>query len=228
MKHDTPLARVLGLAFLVALSVVIGACEEDRRRAAIDEDDDDDGSSDTDSDGDSDTDTDSDGTPGEPSFGSGSSFGSVEEMLDYLNEQRQAYDFHDRYKGFPFGGGQYHQSYTWPLTFDWDDGVAAAAQTEADAVAGSGTPSGQETVASGPGGETLFLDGLNSPHYMVSAKERAGAFDTQECALCNANPIMRMAVYYHDPGWDGPVLDTIGIGAADAGGGDTWWVMIFE
>ena len=162
----------------------------------------------------------------EPSFGSGSHFDSVMAMFDYVNGQRTSYQPHDRYKGFPFGGGSYHTNVTWPITFTWSAAAAATAQAEANAVAAGGTPSGSETD-SNPGANHLFIAGLNTADYMVTAQESAGAFSTDQCTLCNSNPFMRMAVFYHDPGGDGPVLTELGIGAA-AVGADTWWVLKFE
>lgn len=164
------------------------------------------------------------GAGGGPSFGQ-SNFGSVTEMFDYVNMERQGYAPHDRYRGFPFQG-EYHQMTTWPLVLEWDDAAAELAQAEADAVAGGAAPSGQPTFAN-PGVEPIYVSGVNTDTYMVSGVERPGLFETETCTLCNSNPFMRMAVYYHDPGGAGPVLTRIGIGAADMGNGNTWWVFRF-
>jgi len=159
-------------------------------------------------------------------IGSGSHFGAVMEFFDYVNEKREGYSNHDRYAGFPFSGGYYHTNVTWPYTMQWSDTAAAAAQAEANAVAGGATPSGTQTFAN-PGQLPIYVDGLNTGDYMVGGKERPGSFTTETCTLCNSNPFMRMAVFYHDPNGDGPVLTRLGIGAADLGNGDTWWVMRF-
>jgi hypothetical protein len=73
----------------------------------------------------------------------------------------------------------------------------------------------------------VYIANLNTATYMVGGKERAGSFPTSTCTLCNSNPMMRMGVFYHDPGGDGPVLTRIGVGAADLGDGSTWWVIRF-
>lgn len=160
-------------------------------------------------------------------FGSGSAFTSVDEMLDYQNEQRQGYESHERWRGFPFGAGEYHSEVTWPMTMGWSEAAAGIAQAEADAVAGGATPQGDETEGN-PGVAHLFVSGLDTAEYMVSGPEEADSFGTEACAICNSNPFMRMAVIYHDPGGQGPVLTTMGIGAADLGNGDTWWVFRFD
>jgi hypothetical protein len=147
-------------------------------------------------------------------------------MFDYVNEMRESYQPHDRYKGLPFAGGGYHSNVTWPMSMAWNEDAAAEAQAEADAVAGGSSPSGFETM-SNPGANHLFVDGVNTATYMVTAKESSGMFSTEMCTLCNSNPFMRMSVFYHDPGGDGPVLTSLGVGAA-AVGADTWWVLTFE
>ena len=168
----------------------------------------------------------SDAGSGGATFGSGSFFSSVDEFFDYVNEKRQSYAPHDRWAGFPFAGGYYHDNVTWPYVMQWSDAAAIAAQAEADAVAGGAAPSGQETGAN-PGQLPIYIDGLNTADYQVGGKERPGSFPTETCTLCNSNGFMRMGVFYHDPGGDGPVLTSLGIGAADMGNGDTWWVMRF-
>jgi len=185
-----------------------------------------DGDSDSDSDGNGDSDSDTDAEPGEPSFGTGSYFDSAEDMLDYVNERRQSYSTHERYKGLPFAGGGYHTNVTWPMLMEGNDSVAADAQGEADAVAGGASPRGFETE-SNPGANHLFMDGVNTGRYMVTGMESGGVFSTEQCTMCNSNPFARMAVFYHDPGGDGPVLTSVGVGAS-AVGADTWWVLIFE
>ncbi len=164
------------------------------------------------------------GGAGGASFGD-SAFGSVQEMFDYMNGERQSYEPHDRYRGFPFGG-EYHMTVTWPMVMQWSDEAAALAQAEADAVAQGAGPTGQMTFAN-PGADPLFVDGVNTANYMVSGPERPGNFETDTCTLCNSNPFMRMAVFYQDPGGQGPVLTKVGIGAADMGNGNTWWVFRF-
>ena len=224
------------LAVTIPLAAWIGCTESDidDDSSADDDDDgadddasDDDGGDDDGSDDDvGDDDGGDDDAGGDPSFGSGSNFDSVDGMLAYFDDQRAGYWNHDRWRGLPFYGS-YHSNFTWPMSFQWDAALAAEAQVEADAVAGGAAPTGSETDGN-PGTEHLWIDGVNTAHYMVSGKETSGIWDTQESALGCENPFMRMGVYYQDPGGEGPVLDRIGIGASDAGGGATWWVMVFE
>jgi hypothetical protein len=224
MTPTHTLASTLALAALLALA---GCPSEDSE----DPQDDDSGGSDDDDatagDDDDDVSGDDDDAAAESSFGSGSNFDSVDGMLAYVNEQRAGYWSHERWKGWPFFGGEYHTNYTWPDAFIWDGGLAAQAQAEADRVASGGAPTGDETDGN-PGVAHLFIDGLYGAPYMVGGPEEANIWESQESALGRENGFMRMAVYYHDYGGDGPVLTKIGIGASDAGGGDTWWVMVFE
>jgi hypothetical protein len=177
-------------------------------------------------DGDGDDAGDGDGDDDGPSFGAGSAFDDVNDMFNYLNDQRLNYQPHSRWKGFPFGQGEYHQNITWPLTMEWSDEAAALAQAEADAVAAGQTPAGQQTAAN-LGQGPLHVYALNTDQYMVSATEYSGKFNTNLCTPCKANGFMRMAVYYHDPGGDGAVMTKLGVGAADMGNGDTRWVFRF-
>ena len=213
------LATLLALA-LVQLGCPSGTLHDDDTDVTDDDDD-----SSVDDDDDDATGDDDDAS--EPSFGSGSYFGSIDGMRAYVNEQRAGYWSHERWKGWPFFGGEYHTNYTWPQDFTWDEGLATQAQAEADRVTAGGTPTGDETDGN-PGVAHLFIDGLYGAPYMVSGPEEANIWGTQESALGRENGFMRMAVYYHDYGGDGPVLTKIGLGASDAGGGDTWWVMVFE
>jgi hypothetical protein len=147
-------------------------------------------------------------------------------MFDYFNQKREGYAPHDRYKGFPFEGG-YHGNVTWPLAMQWSPEAAAIAQAEADAVAAGKAPTGKATFAN-PGAGPLYVDGVNTTTYMVTGVEWAGNFTGGEtCTLCSGNPFARMGLFYQDPGGDGPVLTQVGIGASDAGGGDTVWVYRF-
>jgi hypothetical protein len=198
-----------------------------------DSDGDSDGDTDTDSDSDSDSDvdTDADGdsdTDG-PSFGSGSYFSSVEGFFDYLNDGRINYQSHSRWQGFPFDlvNGYDHYNMTWPLTFSWSDSLAAVAQAEADDVADGGTPSGEPTPAE-IFADPIYIAGVNSSHYVVSGRELSGNFESSNCTLCTSHGMMRHAFYYQDPDGFGPVLTEIGVGAADMGGGDTWWTIVIE
>lgn len=156
--------------------------------------------------------------PGPPSFGSDSDLSSVTAMLEWMNEQRRGYEPHDRYRGLPdFSGrglGEYHTTVTWPIEMEWDECAAAIAQIEADAVASSSTPTGWEVECGG-----LWIEGVSTEQYMLTSKEGF---------MHAVNPFMRQAAYYHDPGGEGPVLTKLGAGAADAGDGTTWWVVVWR
>ncbi len=165
------------------------------------------------------------GSAEEPSFGD-SVFDDVIGMFDYVNGERKGYQPHDRYRGFPLAGG-YHQFVTWPIVLEWSDSAAAIAQAQADAVAGGAAPKGMPTFAN-PGTEPVYVDGVDTTQYMVGGVERPDTFPTEICTMCRSNPAMRMSAFYHDPGGQGPVLTKLGIGAADMGNGDTWWVLRFE
>ncbi|HFE47025.1 MAG TPA: hypothetical protein ENJ18_16330 [Nannocystis exedens] len=171
------------------------------------------------------TDTGTTGGAQDPSFGN-SVLDDVSDMFDYVNGERQDYQPHDRYRGFPLAGG-YHQTVTWPIVLEWSDSAAAIAQAQAQAVAQGAAPKGMPTFAN-PGTEPVYVEGVDTTMYMVEGVERPDQFLTEICTLCNSNPAMRMSVFYQDPGGQGPVLTKLGIGAADMGNGDTWWVLRFE
>jgi hypothetical protein len=222
----------LFLVVILAISFWSG-CDEGRGTAG--DDGDDDGSTDSDSDSDSDADSDSDGDTdsdadtdgdsdadtdddteaGPPSFGESSAFDNVEDMADWINEQRQGYEPHDRYWGIPFSNDHFHGNFTWPIVMTWDDAAAAIAQNAADDIADGTMPSGLISVESG----IIYVSAPCTAPYMVH---------TSEDTMSSVNPFMRMAAYYHDFGGEGPVLDKIGVGASDMGDGNTAWVLVFN
>jgi hypothetical protein len=147
-------------------------------------------------------------------------------MFAYINETRVSYEPHERYGGFPFEGS-YHAQVTWPLVMQWNEQAAALAQAEADAVATGQPPAGKATFYN-PGAGPLYIEGVNSNTYVVTSVEWPGNFTAGEaCTQCASNPFARMGIFYQDPGGNGPVLTQLGIGAADAGNGDTVWVFWF-
>lgn len=166
------------------------------------------------------------GEPVGPSFGSGSAFDDVMQMFEYLNEQRQGYLPHDRWRGLPWTGSQ-HQVETWPVMFTWDDDLADTAQLEADALAAGAAPDGEPATD----GLTppLYVRGVDTAHYVVLGPEEPNSWGMSNMSsLGREHGSARMALYYHDPGGEGPVLQRVGIGASDAGDGSTWWVLVFE
>lgn len=166
------------------------------------------------------------GAPGGPSFGSGSAFSDVMQMFDYVNVNREGYLAHERWRGPPWTGSG-HQTFTWPTTFAWDDDLAVQAQAEADAIAAGGEFHGlPATDGLVP---PIYVDGVDTAHSMVSGYEHAGTWEVEnESSLSYHHGSARQAIYYHDPGGAGPVLTRLGIGAADAGAGDTIWVLVWE
>ncbi len=161
-----------------------------------------------------------------PSFGSGSAFADVMQMFAYINEQREGYLSHERWRGLPWTGSG-HMTMTWPTTFVWDDALAMQAQAEADAIAAGAAFTGSPATD----GVTppIYVAGVDSAHYSVSGYELSQSWDVEnESSLSHHHGSARQAIYYHDPGGEGPVLTRLGIGAADAGAGDTAWVFVWE
>jgi hypothetical protein len=152
-------------------------------------------------------------TPGEPSFGSDATIMDVHEMAAIINGLRNDYSTHDRYWGIPFGVGEFHTTFTWPLEMGWNDAAAAIAQVEADAVAGGEAPGGVDVASSG----YFWVDGVNSSPYMVT---------TDENYMSTANTFGRMSIFYHDFGGHGPVLAGMGLGASARDDGSTVWVLV--
>lgn len=171
----------------------------------------------------------SEGSTGEatgPTFGDGSAFSDVLQMFAYVNEQRQGYLSHERWRGLPWTGSG-HTMHTWPVTFEWDDGLAAMAQAEADALAAGAAPQGSPATD----GLTppIYVAGVDTAHSMVSGREDANSWEVPNTSsLSKEHGSARMAIFYHDPGGQGPVLTRLGIGAADAGDGGTWWTFVWE
>lgn len=160
------------------------------------------------------------------SFGSGSAFDDVMQMFEYLNEQREGYLPHSRWRGLPWTGSQ-HEMVTWPVVFSWDDALAAEAQLEADSLAAGTNPEGSPATD----GLTppLYVRGVDTAHYVVLGPEHPDSWGmSNQSSLGREHGSARMALYYHDPGGAGPVLERVGIGASDAGDGSTWWVLVFE
>jgi hypothetical protein len=173
-----------------------------------------------------------------PTIGSGSNFTTVAGFMDYVNEQRRnyggegGYGRHDRYKGIPWTG-TYHTVTTFPNAFPWDDGLAARAQEEACRLAAGGAVSGTRVDGASPGQKPFWIYGINTADWMISCKEDPGDWEPvpfggdMAFGLHHSNGSSRLGLHYHDFGGDGPVINLVGAGAADAGGGSTWWVLQF-
>jgi hypothetical protein len=174
-----------------------------------------------------------------PSIGSGSEFTTVDGFMDYVNEQRRnyggegGYGRHDRWKGIPWVG-EYHTNTTFPNAFPWDDGLAARAQEEACRLAAGGTVQGERVDGASPGVKPFWIYGINTADWMISCKEDPGDWEPTafggdlKFGLHHSNGSSRLGLHYHDFGGDGPAINLVGAGAADAGGGSTWWVLQFS
>jgi len=157
-------------------------------------------------------------------------FATFDEGVAYLAKGRASYytPQHDPYKGWPanMGDGGYHQTVTFPAAFAWDDGLASAAQDEADRLSGGGSPAG--TAVRGIGGDAeynyFYVDGLNTADWMISTKE-TDHHAVFGWGLCWGNYVAKQMWHYHDFGGDGPAINKWGVGAHDNGDGSTWWVL---
>ena len=75
----------------------------------------------------------------------------------------------------------------------------------------------------------IWIEGVDTGHYVVSGEEKSDSWGVEnQSSMSHHHGSARLAIFYQDPGGAGPVLTQLGIGAADGGGGDTWWVLIFE
>lgn len=206
------------------------------------------GSSDGGSSGGEDPPPSDDGGPG-PDVGACSSFASVEAFFAYVNDERGQYGGmfgtlpHVRYKGLPWQG-ESHEDFTFSTIFSWDDGLAAQAQAQADAIAAGSAPSG--TQSTGSNGlplcsmSPMWIDGLNTASWSIALGETpadwnppaSGSCPPTTFALSPDNQHARMGLFYHDFGGDGPAIHRLGVGAALEHGpvdGEcrVWWVLQF-
>ncbi|MHC4660766.1 MAG: CAP domain-containing protein [Planctomycetota bacterium] len=168
------------------------------------------------------------GTNGTATVSGGSQFASFDEGVAYLVKGRSSFYSHDPYKGWPahMGTGTYHTNHTFPASFGWDDGLASAAQDEADRLAGGGSPNGTSVqgIGSDASYNPFWVDGLNSANWMISTKE-TDHHAVYGWGLCWGNYVAKQMWHYHDFGGDGPAITKWGVGAHDCGNGSTWWVL---
>lgn len=169
---------------------------------------------------------DGDPTPSDPSacsgFQSGAAFGS------WINELRDTYASHDRWRGPPVGG-TYHGDWTFPPQFQWDDELAAEAQARAATLAAGGMPTGL-------GYERVWFDGIDTAAWTITVLEQPGDFEDipftfgdKPFPLHKSNPIARKGLHYHDFGGAEPTIGRMGIAAAvvDEASCHVWWVIRF-
>lgn len=161
----------------------------------------------------------------------GSGCSSPKEMFDYINQMRGEYANHGGYDGYPWKGTN-KDPYTWSVKLSWDDALAKEAQTEADAVAGSGSPKGERFAYQNVGGaEAIWLTGIDTPKYMLSAKSDIN-IEGKGAALeykwhSKGNGTVRMGVFYQTGTDPHANKCKLGVGKADLSDGSVWWVLIF-
>ena len=159
-------------------------------------------------------------------------YAEADELCRYVNAARERSAGHERWRGAP-GRGAYHQTRTWPLTFLRSPDLDRAAAAEAARVAGGGTPAGSVHVDSS-WRRSLWVSGIDTGRVQVTARDEPGDWQpgraARQAALINSNGAARMALYYQDPGGQGPVLTHSGCGGAltPDGRARVWVVILGE
>lgn len=169
--------------------------------------------------------------------GGGTGFSSAKEMFDHVNATRAKYATHIPYDGYPFTGVN-AASRTWALTLTWDDGLAAEAQAEANAVAGGAKPKGTGFPYQPPNpGEGMYLFGIDSARYVVTAMSSSSTLGKDGGGWTSDDPgkwhltsngMYRQAVAYQTGSSSFNKRTKLGVGMADAGSGNVFWVLVFS
>ena len=155
-------------------------------------------------------------------FENGAAFGA------WINDLRQTYASHDRWRGPPVGGS-YHGDWTFPPQFQWDDDLAAEAQELSAVLAAGGTPMGV-------GYERVWFAGIDTAAWTITVLEQPGDFEEipftfgdKPFPLHKSNPIARKGLHYHDFGGAGPTIGRMGVGGTivDEATCHVWWVIRF-
>ncbi|TET33472.1 MAG: hypothetical protein E3J72_16770 [Planctomycetota bacterium] len=161
---------------------------------------------------------------------------TVKDMFDYLNYKREIYAGtgghgtapHGGFDGYPWEGENLPESqpYTWSITFTWDSELAKEAQGEAERLRDGGSPVGRRFKHQSPiGGEPMWLEGLDAPKYMASG---FCSPDTAQYAWWKTNNgTARMALHYQTGTAPYNHKTKLGIGKADTGDNDIWWVFLY-
>jgi hypothetical protein len=172
-----------------------------------------------------------------------SNFTSVMQFHTYLNTERNQYGTgfmpHQRYKGYPWQG-EGHDMFTFSIPFNWDDGLAASAQAEAESLAAGAAPTGHQQNGSNGlpfcPAAPFWIDGINTSAWKISFAEHETDWmpppdHVDSCpapfALSADNQHARMGLFYHDFGGDGPAINKVGVGAAVGEDCEVWWVLQF-
>jgi len=172
---------------------------------------------------------------GQPDISDCSYFADVQAFFEEMNTQRGSYGGeppylpHDRWKGIPWEG-EYHNNWTFPVRFTWDDGLAAQALEEAQRLADGGAPAGTQVAGQNGCCRDFWIDGLNTADWRLTAAEYPGDYDdpyNSTAAFTPGNGSARMGLFYHDFGGDGPAINRMGVGAVSTASCEVWWVMQF-
>jgi hypothetical protein len=157
-------------------------------------------------------------------------------MFNWINMSRQQYVQHNPYDGYPWQGTSV-TTMTWSIQMSWDAGLAQQAQSEANALASGAQPSGSPVNYAncfGAVGEQMWLTGLSSPTYKLSAKSDGNnvgppSNPNDPCKWHEwQNGSFRMGVAYQTGSGSFNQKSKLGVGCADAGNNVTWWVLLFE
>jgi len=188
---------------------------------------------------------DTDGAEPEPGIEECSMLDSAQGLFELVNSHRADYGGegiylpHSRYKGLPWQG-EGHENWTFSTRFAWDDGLAAAAQDEAERLAAGGNPAGSQISGQAAIHNPFWIDGVNTADWMITLWEEPGDFQPDPnnpfssdvaFALDKSNGSARQGLLYHDFGGDGPAINRLGVGGAltENANGEcrVWWVLQF-
>jgi len=163
---------------------------------------------------------------------------TADDMFNEINRKRQMYATHGGYGDYPWQAGhgdgtQNIQPWTWPVTMKWDDDLAKEAQDEAERIRDGGSPNGQRFAYQNGSEEAFWGTGLDTPKYMISARSYEGTDHKQYSYdyrwWSEFNGTAREGIFYQT-GMTHTAHDCktkLGVGKADLGANDVWWVLIF-
>jgi hypothetical protein len=166
----------------------------------------------------------------------GTGFTTPNEMFEHVNATRMQYASHTPYDGYPWVG-QNAPTMSWQTTLTWDAALAAEAQTEAESLAQGAAPAGNEYAYQAPTpGESIWLTGLDSPKYRLSAFSDEATVGTPAGPFTSGDPgkwhltqngTYRLAVAYQTGTGSYSTKKKLGVGMSAAGATRVFWVLIF-
>jgi hypothetical protein len=175
------------------------------------------------------------GTPGTPGTNdAGTGMSAVQDMFNYVNSSRQTYASHGGYGDYPWEAGHNNGMqniipWTWPVSMTWDQGLADEAQQLADAIAAGGSPFGRKfNFQNSTTKEAFWADGLDTAKYRICAQSLDSSTEDSRW-FSHSNGTAREGIFYQT----GMALTAhdcktkLGVGKADVGANDIWWVLIF-